>query len=106
MVGLPGRCHVGDPRVPPAEPVTTVESWSREPGQRMDTPDEHAATAPRDLLRERVRRRPEPSQWTHQVADRNSGQVHSAVLGEPPASKSRVEGLSRLGSVADTTIFG
>ena len=72
----------------------------------MDTPDEHAATAAWGLLRERVRRRPEPRQWTYHVADLNSGEVHSAVLGELPTSKSRVEGLSRLGSVADTTIFG
>jgi len=39
------------------------------------------------------------------VADLNSGEVHTDVLDAPPTSTSRVEGLSRLGSVGGTTIF-
>ena len=40
------------------------------------------------------------------MADLNSGEVHTNVLDQPPTSKSRIEGLSRLGSIGDTTIFG
>ena len=39
------------------------------------------------------------------MADLNSGEVHTAVLGEPPTSKSRIDQLSRLGSLGGTTIF-
>jgi hypothetical protein len=39
------------------------------------------------------------------VADLNSGEVHTSVLSEPPTSRSRIEGLSRLGSLGGTTIF-
>ena len=66
----------------------------------MSTPDERAATAAGPL-----RRRPEVRQWAHHVADLNTGEVHTSVLGEPPTSRSRIEGLSRLGSLGGTTIF-
>jgi hypothetical protein len=39
------------------------------------------------------------------VADLNNGEVHTAVLDAPPTSTSRIDGLSRLGSVGGTTIF-
>ena len=39
------------------------------------------------------------------MADLNSGEVHTAVLDAPPTSTSRIDGLSRLGSVGGTTIF-
>lgn len=72
----------------------------------MDTTDEHAATAARGLLRDRLRQRPEARRWAHHVADLNSGEAHTTVLDQPPTSKSRIERLSRLSSVVDTTIFG
>ena len=72
----------------------------------MDTSAQRAATTARDLDRDRPRRRSEPGRWTHHVADLNSGEVHTNVLDQPPTSKSRIEGLSRLGSIGDTTIFG
>ncbi|MFL6104823.1 MAG: hypothetical protein ACJ74K_16215 [Actinomycetes bacterium] len=72
----------------------------------MDTSAQRAATTGGDLLRERPRSRSEPGRWTHHVADLNSGEVHTNVLDRPPTSKSRLEGLSRLGSIGDTTIFG
>jgi hypothetical protein len=65
----------------------------------MSTPDERPATAGP------LRRRPEVRQWAHHVADLNIGEVHTSVLGEPPTSRSRIEGLSRLGSLGGTTIF-
>ena len=68
----------------------------------MDTPDERAATG---AGRGPLLRRPEVTRWAHHVADLNSGEVHTGVLDAPPTSTSRVEGLSRLGSVGGTTIF-
>jgi hypothetical protein len=41
----------------------------------------------------------------YRYRDLNSGEVHTDVLDAPPTSTSRVEGLSRLGSVGGTTIF-
>jgi hypothetical protein len=51
-------------------------------------------------------RRPETRQWAHHVADLNSGEVYTTVLDQPPTSNSRIERLSRLSSVLDTSIFG
>jgi hypothetical protein len=68
----------------------------------MDTPDERAATG---AGRGPLLRRPEVTRWAHHVADLNSGELHTGVLDAPPTSTSRVEGLSRLGSVGGTTIF-
>jgi hypothetical protein len=71
----------------------------------MDTPDERAAMAAAGGGRGPLLRRPEVRRWAHHVADLNSGEVHTDVLDAPPTSTSRVEGLSRLGSVGGTTIF-
>jgi hypothetical protein len=68
----------------------------------MDTSDERAATG---AGRGPLLRRPEVRRWAHHVADLNSGEVHTDVLDAPPTSTSRVEGLSRLGSVGGTTVF-
>jgi hypothetical protein len=71
----------------------------------MDTPDERAAIAATGAGRGPLLRRPKVRRWAHHVADLNSGEVHTDVLDAPPTSTSRVEGLSRLGSVGGTTIF-
>src|SRR4029450_9716766 len=50
-------------------------------------------------------RRPEVRRWAHHAADLNPGWVHTDALDAPPTSTSRVERLSRLGSVGGTTVF-
>jgi hypothetical protein len=71
----------------------------------MDTSDQQAVPAATGAGRGPLLRRPKVRRWAHHVADLNSGEVHTDVLDAPPTSTSRVEGLSRLGSVGGTTIF-
>jgi hypothetical protein len=71
----------------------------------VDTSDQQAVPAATGAGRGPLLRRPKVRRWAHHVADLNSGEVHTDVLDAPPTSTSRVEGLSRLGSVGGTTIF-
>src|ERR1700738_4045429 len=70
----------------------------------MDAPDIGGAV--RNTIRTRLPQRAEVSQWAHHVADLNTGQVLTTVLDQPPTLESRIERLSQLGSIFDSSIFG